>query len=177
MAYSGNNKRIMRVMITDSTISPIEGDSEAVREGFVLCRELVTGDVSKIQNQKVPRNAAGDLVWRVLVPHDLVQQGSQVAQPSPAYKNGDILYVARLDAPVVIANSNGLLPNIHPSLDGLVGNVQLVPHKASMASHYSKTSISPANDCVFWVDLNVDGRTRGGGSGGGGGGSASVVWL
>ena len=176
MAYSGNNKRIMRVMITDSTISPIEGGSEDVREGFVLCRELITGDTGIIQNQKVPRNAVGNLIWRVLIPHDLVQQGSQVAQPSPAYKNGQILYVARLDAPVVIDNSTGLKPNDHPSLDGLVGNVQLVPHKASMASHYSKTSISPANDCVFWVDLNVDGRTRGGGSGGGGG-SVSVVWL
>ena len=176
MAYSGNNKRIMRVMITDSTISPIEGGSEDVREGFVLCRELVTADASKIQNQKVPRNAAGNLIWRVLIPHDLVQQGSQVAQPSPAYKNGQILYVARLDAPVVIDNNSGLNPNVHPSTDGFVGNVQLVPHKASMASHYSKTSISPANDCVFWVDLNVDGRTRGGGSGGGGG-SVSAVWL
>jgi len=178
MAYSGNSKRIMRVIITDSTIYAIQdaGSSADIREGFILCKELVTGDVSNIQNQKVPKNSV-TLTWRVLVPHDLVSQGSQVAQPSPAYKEGDILYVARLDAPVVIANSNDLLPNIHPSLDGLVGNVQLVPHKASMASHYSKTSISPANDCVFWVDLNVDGRTRGGGSGGGGGGSASVVWL
>ena len=180
MAYSGNNKRIMRVMITDSTISPIEGGSEDVREGFVLCRELVTADASKIQNQKVPRNAVIDLIWRVLVPHDLVQQGSQVAQPSPAYKNGQILYVARLDAPVVIANNSGLEPNKHPSTDGISsGNVQMVPHLRAMTSHYSRASddlINPANDCVFWVDLNVDGRTRGGGSGGGGG-SVSVVWL
>lgn len=178
MAYSGNNKRIMRVMITDSTIYAIQdaGSSADIREGFILCKELVTGDVSNIQNQKVPKNSA-TLTWRVLIPHDLVRQGSQVEQPSPAYEAGDILYVARLDAPVVIANSSGLLPNIHPSTDGFVGNVQLVPHKLSMARHYGRTSgtISPANDCVFWIDLNVDGRTRGGGSGGGG--SASVVWL
>jgi hypothetical protein len=180
MAYSGHDiKGIMRVMVTDSTISPIEdvNSSANIREGFILCKELVTGDVSKIQNQNIPKNIAA-LTWRVLVPHDLVSQGSQVAQPSPAYKNGDILYVARLGAPVVIANSSGLLPNIHPSLDGQLGIVQLIPHKPSMAGHYSmsETSMSPANDCVFWVDLNVDGRTRGGGSGGGGG-SVSVVWL
>ncbi len=183
MAYSGNNKRIIRVMITDSTIHAIQdaGGSADIREGFILCKELETSDVSKIQNQKVPRNITVEsLIWRVLVPHDLVQQGSQVAQPSPAYKDGDILYVARLDAPVVIDSSAELAPNIHPSTDGISsGNVQMVPHLRAMSSHYSWGSdvlINPANDCVFWVDLNVDGRTRGGGAGGGGG-SASVVWL
>jgi len=171
MAYSGNMRRMLRVRVVSSTIHKIEDSSDGILEGFIICREIVSNDGTDIQNQNVPRNSA-TFTWRVLVPHDLAN--GNTLQPSPAYEAGDILYVARLDAPIVIANSSSLLPNNHPSVNEQLGIAQLVPHKPSMAGHYDKTSISPANDCVFWVDLNVDGRTRGGG---GGGGSASVVWL
>ena len=173
MAYSGNMRRILRVRVVSSTIHKIEDSSDGILEGFIICREIVSSDETDIQNQNVPRNSE-TLTWRVLVPHDLVN--GNTLQPSPAYEAGDILYVARLDTPVVIdTSSSDLLPNNHPLVNEQLGVVQLVPHKPSMAGHYDKASIDPANDCVFWIDLNVDGRTRGGG--GGGGGSASVVWL
>jgi hypothetical protein len=131
-------------------------------------------EANEIDNQNLPQNQK-EVTWRVLIPHYL---NDNTKTPSPNYAEGDSIYAAKLDNPIVISDpsDNTLsVPNDHPSVNGVAGYVPMIPSRSSFSSHYGRSpTVNPKTDVVFWIDLNVDGRTTGAG---GGGGTASVVWL
>ena len=182
MGFSGNNRRILRVKVVDGTIHYIENkdDPKSIKEGFIMGQELIrtedgsVDDGNTIENQLVPPNQASSLKWKILLPHDIVNGTS--TQPSPPYQAGDIIYAVKLDMPIIIKDSSLLADqntlNEHPSVDNTRGYIQMI-HETAFKDYFGG-SIDAEKNVIFWLDLNVDGGTRGGGSGGG---SASVVWL
>ncbi len=172
---SVQGRRIVRMRVANSTIHRITGAGETFKvvEGFIKCEEYLksTGD-TEIDNQHSPNNIAAS-TWRVMVPHYL---NLSTQSPSPDYKVGDLIYAAALDNPVVVKTNNTSWPeNSDPSVNPVAGNAKRIPSLNSFSTHYGGANIDPKK-VIFWVDLNVDGRTTGAGSGGGGG-STSVVWL
>jgi len=190
----------MKVAVaTITVITNPDASAADVTEGFIVCEELnhnVETVSNRIDNQAFAFHNVTGRKWRIMVPKYLSGSSlaglSSGAQPSPSYKVGDIIYAARLDMPVVIANMNkggpyaseGLV-NTHPTVAKTPGWVQLVPSEYSLAAHYYvssttkktlDTSYFAAEEAIFWVDLNVDGRTRAAGSGGTTT-TTSNVWL
>ena len=175
---SVQERRIVRMRVIDSTIYSIthtDSSSPEVTEGFIVCQEYTrTKGNNVIDNQVSPNNAAIS-IWKVMVPHYL---NLSTQLPSPDYKEGDLIYAAALDSPVIIRTALEAWAQNNDSSVNVGGNSssRRIPSLSYFAQHYGLTSVDPKANVVFWVDLNVDGRTTGAGSGGGGG-STSVVWL
>lgn len=175
---SVQGRRIVRMRVIDSTIYSIthtDSSSPEVTEGFIVCQEYTRAKGNNaIDNQLSPNNKATS-IWKVMVPHYL---NLSTQSPSPAYKVGDLIYAAALDSPVVIKTALATWSQNNDLSVNTDGNSssRRIPSLSYFAEHYGLTSIDPKANVVFWVDLNVDGRTTGAGSGGGGG-STSVVWL
>jgi hypothetical protein len=175
---SVQGRRIVRMRVTDPAIYNIThtyGSPHEVTEGFIVCQEYTkTKGDNAIDNQVSPNNMATS-IWKVLVPHYL---NLSTQSPSPDYKEGDLIYAAALDSPVIIRTALEAWTQNDDSSVNADGNSssRRIPSLSYFAQHYGLTSVDPKANVVFWVDLNVDGRTTGAGSGGGGG-STSVVWL
>ena len=155
-------------------------------QGVMMCRELKRNEAhsgERVGNSAYP-SVSNSFTWLVLVPKYLSYSSGVTGEglPSseavtPPYKVGEIIYCTRLDMPVVMAGSKLNYANNHPSV--LAGNNWSKIVNANAAEAHFDATFSPATNMIFWLDLNVDGRTRSASTvvSGGTSGTAQNVWL
>ena len=160
--------------------------SSGGHQGVMYCREMRFEERHHGEHvgSSVYPDISGSFTWLVLVPKYLSQSSGVTGDglPSseavtPPYKIGEIIYCTRLDTPVVMDSSTPYKNN-HPSVT-LAGNNWSKIVNASAAKAHFNGDFSPDLNMIFWLDLNVDGRTRSASTvvAGGTSGTAQNVWL
>ena len=158
-------------------------------QGVMWCQELNRGQGysgEEVGNSAYP-SGSGSFTWLDLVPKYLSQSSGVTGDglPSgeavtPPYKVGEIIYCTRLDTPVVMTGSKAGsgYKNNHPSVTLAGNNWSKIVNASAAKAHFDGT-FSPDLNMIFWLDLNVDGRTRSASTvvSGGTSGTAQNVWL
>ena len=156
-------------------------------QGVMLCKEIQEGEGNWGEfnngNTLLQSGNSFDFQWLVLVPKYLSEScgvsGGELPSDekvTPPYTKGEIIYCALLDLPVVMQKSIDGFGNTHPKVVGGTPGWPNMIHTPSVRRHYGGANINPATQMIFWVDLNIDGRTRSGASVSGSG-TAQNVWL
>lgn len=163
--------------------------SGGAHQGVMLCQEVQVKDKAKsgadsgeiIGNTALPNTV--EFKWLVAVPKYLSRtcgvSGEGIPsdkEVSPPYKSGEIIYCGTLDLPIVMQNSVKDWKNTHPSMDGSDPTFPLLFNLAAVRGHYGNINISPVTQMILWIDLNLDGRSRGAGSSTASS-TAQNVWL
>tara|TARA_Y100000817_G_C16769890_1_gene505595 strand:+ start:218 stop:796 length:579 start_codon:yes stop_codon:yes gene_type:complete len=172
----------------DNTTASLDTGSVGGHQGVMLCQEMRRADKHAGENFGDSKQYNPDSVeytWLVLVPKYLSETcgvtGADIPSQetvSPPYKVGEIVYCARLDTPTIMQTSQSGFINTHPSV-AAGANWSQIANTLAVKGHYGDgTTINPQTQMIFWIDLNVDGRTRVKVSGGSGtSGTAQNVWL
>ena len=171
----------------DSKSANLTVGEVAGHQGVMLCQEMTRNDQQAGENFGAKQYNPTDVEykWLVLVPKYLSETcgvtGTDIPSQevvSPPYTAGEIIYCARLDVPTIMKTSQSGFINTHPSV-AAGANWSQIANTLAVKGHYGDgTTINPQTQMIFWIDLNVDGRTRVKVSGGSGtSGTAQNVWL
>ena len=197
-----DSRRILKMVIletpydihSNTAVRLIDGSlPQGGHQGVMTCREAERADAhagEAVGNSAYPNNT--NFKWLVLVPKYLSQtsgvtgNGIPFNEPvSPPYIVGETIYCIKLDVPVALSAGSIAGLNRHPSIDvpdggGLLlsdGWSDVQPNNASLLHFGGGMALST----IYWLDLNVDGRTRtpvsSSSAEGSEGGIAQNVWL
>ena len=168
-----DSRRILRMIIVDGPYNIHSATADLLNngalaqgghQGVMRCREAIQSDAHA--GEEVGRSAYPNSVgyeWLVLVPKYLSRTsgvtgtGLPFNEPvSPPYTKGETIYCIKLDVPVVLSDLSSAGTNKHPSTFGLDGWSDAQPPLASLLHFGGGSRINT----IYWLDLNVDGRTR-----------------